>query len=320
MKAAISPTAPPVDRLPAQAPRLSQRIRRRAGDFWCNVLFWHSQHLPWITRKSKSFYLWFMWRFAKLTRDAVMANTRWLLGPSASQADREALARRIIGAFYDFVYDIGLCLRCSPQQLAAQIDGVTNHDTYVAARALKRGAIVVTAHMGSFEAGVSALREHEEKIHVVFQRDRIARFERMRSTLRSRLGVIEAPVDDGWTIWMRLRDALQNDEVVMLQGDRVMPGQKGARVPFCGGHIMLPPGPVKLALASGAPIIPVFSLRTPEGKIRVVVEQPIFVDPDDTGADIHPALLKIAAVIEKYVKQYPDQWIVIHRAWCEDLI
>ncbi len=52
-----------------------------------------------------------------------------------------------------------------------------------------------------------------------------------------RLGVVEAPVDDGWTMWMRLRDALSAGDTVVVPGDRVMPGQRGRPVP----SMSLPP-------------------------------------------------------------------------------
>jgi KDO2-lipid IV(A) lauroyltransferase len=136
----------------------------------------------------------------------------------------------------------------------------------------------------------------------------------MRSELRSKLGVIEAPVDDGWTVWMRLRDALLKDEVVVLQGDRVMPGQKGERVTVLGANMMLPAGPAKLALATGAPIVPVFTIRTPSGNVRLCVEPAIF------ASDVDSAMRQLADVIAKYVRTYPEQWLMLQPAWCEDSI
>jgi len=174
--------------------------------------------------------------------------------------------------------------------------------------------------MGSFEVGMAALRKVERNaIHVVFKRDPFARFERQRSALRARLGVEEAPVDDGWGIWVRLREALMNDHAVVLQGDRVMPGQKGEAVPFLGGTLLLPGGPVKLALATGAPIVPIFSVRLPDGKVKLLIEPPIDAAAmDGAGAGPHPALLKFASVLERYVKAYPDQWLLLQPALVED--
>ena len=118
---------------------------------------------------------------------------------------------------------------------------------------------------------------------------------------------------------MWLREALQNNQAVAIQGDRVMAGPKGVRVPFLGGHVMLPAGPVKLALASGAPIIPIFSIRTASNKVRIFIEQAIVVAPE-TGDDdpLTPALQKLAGVLEKFVRAYPEQWLVLEKAFCED--
>jgi KDO2-lipid IV(A) lauroyltransferase len=91
-----------------------------------------------------------------------------------------------------------------------------------------------------------------------------------------------------------------------------MPGQKGLRVPFLHGHMELPTGPVKLALASSAPILPVFAVRTPDGRIRIHIEPAIVVE------DIDAAMSKLAAVIERYVRDYPEQWLLFHKAFCED--
>lgn len=297
---------------------LWDRVRRVCGDFWLNYLFWHADHVPWVVNATRGFYLFFVWHCGRGMRRRVMTNAARLLGEDAPLAQRKRVARRMIANFYLFVYDVGRALRLPRRRLLQRIDDVQGREHYRAVRDQKRGAILVTAHMGSFEVGVAALRELEEKIHVVFQRDRKPRFERLRSALHARLGVIEAPIDDGWTIWLRLRNALLNDEVVLMQGDRVMPGQKGVPVPFLGGTTLVPTGPIKLALASGAPVVPIFSIRLDDGRVRLVIERPIEVRPHDGDEPTHPALLELTRIIERYVKQYPDQWLALHYVCRED--
>lgn len=295
-------------------------IRRWAADFWLNYLFWHAEHLPWVARRTKWFYLWFAFRYSHVIRNATAANARRIFGPDLSQDRALAYGRAVMSNFYDFVYDIGRALQSTRAEMLARVESTTGEHHYDAARAMKRGAIVVTAHMGSFEAGTASLLERDRHVHVVFKRDVRDRFESIRSRMHRRLGVTEVPIDEGWPIWVRLRDALARDEVVMLQGDRVMPGQKGVKVPFLHGHLLLPTGPLKLAAASGAPIVPVFVLRTPEGKLRIAVEAPIVVDPAalaDAGG-IDPALRQMADVLERYVREYPEQWLLFHPAFVED--
>lgn len=291
-------------------------LGRHAADSWLKLLFWTARRNPRFAARNKPLFMWGTWKYSPVVRSSTLCNARRILGDSASAAERERLARSVVGNFYDFVCDVGRSLGMSRRQLLERIEKIEGRHKYQAVRAEGRGAIVVTAHMGSFEVAMSALLEQEERVNVLFRRDAIGLFERTRSALRKRLGVIEACVDEGLFVWVKLREALAADEVVLIQADRVMPGQKGRRVPFFDGHILMPTGPVKLALASGAPIIPVFSIRRANGGIELFVEDPIRVqDAGTTDA----ALYEIASVIEKYVRQVPEQWLMIHRAWCEDI-
>ena len=289
-------------------------LRQRAANFWLGLFFAAARDLPWLVRGFKPFFVWGAASVSRQIQNATSANARRIFGEGLSQHRITRFTRDVTASFYDFVADVGYALRLTPQQMYERVASAEHEARFYAIRTAKRGAIVVTAHMGSFEVGLAALRQTEEKVHVVFRRDPTDRFDQIRQLLRQRLGVIEAPVEEGWGLWMRLRDALVANEVVVLQGDRVMPGQKGQRVPFVGHHIMLPTGPVKLAQASGAPLVPIFSLRQPDGRIRIVVEEPIDVNASD-GID---PMDKLARVLEKHVREYPEQWLMFHPAFCED--
>jgi KDO2-lipid IV(A) lauroyltransferase len=221
--------------------------------------------------------------------------------------------------FYDFVVEVGRCGSMTIRQLAGQVESVHGHEEYLATRKAGGGAILLTAHMGSFEVGMAALREYERDIHVVFKRDAMSGFETIRRTLRDTLGVHEAPVDAGWDTWVALKDALEANHVVVMQGDRAMPGQKAQAVPILGGHLALPLGPIVLAQISGSPIVPVFVVRTPSGKCLLFVEPAIRVDPDAKPIDgVHPQLLGWGKVLEKFIAKYPEQWLFLDPAFVED--
>ena len=312
---------PPASAAPtAVSPRESTDTVGGAGQsavasFWLDSLFRVAEHAPALLRFIRSPLTRGALRCSGAMRAGTLANARRILGSDSTPAQRRAFARRVVEHFILFCHDVGRSMRMTPDELYGQIERIEGHDHYDGARKLKRGAIVVTAHMGSFEVGMAALRRQDARIHVVFRRDAFGRFERMRSSLRAKLGVIEAPVDDGWTVWMRLRDALLNDEVVVLQGDRVMPGQKGHGVDVLGAEMLLPTGPVKLALATRAPIVPVFCVRTPSGRVKLCVEPAIMVNQ---AGDFDRAMEQVAGVIGKYVRTYGEQWLMLHPAWRED--
>ena len=104
-----------------------------------------------------------------------------------------------------------------------------------------------------------------------------------------------------------------------MQGDRAMPGQRSQAVPFLHGHLRLPLGPVKLAQLTGSPIIPVFLVRGQRGGFCVHLAEPIEVDPNAEPIDgVDPAVRAIGRTIESFVARFPEQWLVLNRAFVED--
>jgi lauroyl/myristoyl acyltransferase len=285
------------------------------------MIVWCLRHCPWLARILRPVGVEAAWQCARETRRNLLLNAAHLLGELSRPRQRAALGRQVLRRVVDFIADMAQAPRMSDAELSVRISDVLNIDSYREARALGRGVIVITAHFGSFELGLFELRRHERQVHVVFQRDTLRQFETLRRDVRRRFGVHEAPVDDGLTTWMNMREALQRDEVVLMQADRVMPGQAGIAVPFFDGTMRVPAGPVKLAIATGAPIVPIFARREADGRVRIVIEPPMLLSrADQSPAGIEAALRRVAACIERHVRSNPEQWMALHRAWCEDQV
>ena len=293
------------------------------GEAWwveagLRVFFWAARSLPWALRWSRGAWVWAAWAAAAEMRRAVRANLRRVLPEGASEAEVDRVGRGVVASFYAFVCEVAANHRRSLPELIARIERVEGGEAFLAERQRRRGAVLVTAHFGNFEVGLAAMREIEPRVHVVFQRDRMGRFERLRRELHQRLGIVETPIDDGMASWLALRDALQADGVVMLQGDRTMPGQRGLAVEILGpgrGHVELPIGPAKLAAMTGAPLVPVFAVRVGGGRVRVRLDEAIEV-PDASA--VEPALREVGRRIEAMVAAHPEQWHVLQRAFVED--
>ncbi|CAN5596976.1 hypothetical protein BH10PLA1_BH10PLA1_05120 [soil metagenome] len=310
---------PPAPAAPVAAPKPPAKLGPVA-QWWLRRLFTLSRNAPWMARLLRDWAARTAIRYHTNARESTAANAHRLIDPALSDMECRAFGRAVVRRFIDFVIDIGRSQGQTPEQLRAHIDSVQGHDAYLAARAPAKGAIILTAHMGSFELGLAALTAIEPHVHVVFKRDNEDSFEALRRNLRTTLGVHEAAVDDGWTTWLALRDALRANHVVILQGDRAMPGQKSQPVPIARGHVALPMGPLMLAIASGAPIVPIFTLATTPGRCKVFVETAIEVDPDAAPVDgVHPAMRQIAAVLEKYLIANPNQWLMLEPAFAEDI-
>lgn len=292
--------------------------RAPVGAAWLRPLFFLATRCPRLLRRLRPIVAHATYLVSPHVRRVTALNARRLLDRPTFLA-RHRYARGVVGSFFDFVLDVAEARGRSPAELLARIARTEGVEGYLAARKMKRGAILVTAHMGSFEVGLSALRDVEPAVNVVFKRDAFAAFEQLRSSLRATLGVRELPIDDGWQTLMQMRAALEADEVLVMQGDRAFPGQRSQHVRVGRGTIALPVGPATLARLSGSPIVPVFTVRTAARTFDVFLLDPIWVDPHAPLVDgVEPALLKIASALERFLASWPEQWLVLEPAFAED--
>lgn len=285
-------------------------VRNRLVAFWLWSLFRLAAAAPRLLAAARPVVVAAAFSLAPAVRRATAANGRRVGVPAG---ELPAFGRRVLGAFYDVVVDLGRSAAATRADLLGRVAGVGGAEHYHAARAGGRGAVLVTAHVGSFEVGLAALPEPAGRVHVVFKRDAFPAFERLRASLRRRLGVVEAPVDDGYATWAKLRDALRADGVVAVQGDRALPGQRGLAVAVLGGHLVLPTGPFKLAAAAGSPVVPLFAAREPDGRVRLTIRPAI-----EVGGDVDAAVRRYAAELAAHLARHADQWLVLHPAFCED--
>ncbi|MDZ4753297.1 MAG: lysophospholipid acyltransferase family protein [Phycisphaerae bacterium] len=246
------------------------------------------------------------WR-TQLVRNATLA-----LGTQASTAERRRCAQAMLRATQSAIADVMAASSATPDELCSRVAEFGGTDIYLRARSLRRGVLIAGIHMGAFEPALAVLRRIEPRIHVLFQADPMPRFERARAALRAKLGIIEHRLSEGVGAWSALLDALRADEAFVMHADRTMQGQRGVRMSFLGtSDAELPPGPVRLAAAAGAPIVPTFCVRLPSG-LRVWADEVIEMEEARlAAADVadHPAQRRLVASMERAIRAHPEQWM-----------
>ena len=73
----------------------------------------------------------------------------------------------------------------------------------------------------------------------------------------------------------------------------------------------------KLALRTNTPLLPVFAPWSEEkGKYLLKVEPLIPIErTGDEEADVRNLTVKVTEAIENQIRQYPGQWLWIHKRW-----
>lgn len=181
------------------------------------------------------------------------------------------------------------------------------------ARALGKGILAVSAHMGSYEE-VAAIWSATLAPVTLFAEELEPRelFEWYRDT-RARLGISVLTLDHGGI--RKVLEALREQEMVITAIDRDVTGT-GYLMPFFGKLAPIPLGPAAIALRMGTPLFPVCVYRLPDD--RYVAEGAPLVIAKSTGntrADQVRTTQELLRHIERFIQQHPEQWHVPHKIW-----
>jgi lauroyl/myristoyl acyltransferase len=181
------------------------------------------------------------------------------------------------------------------------------------ARALKKGVMVVSCHMGSYE--VTAAIWSATLAPVTFFAEELEPrmlFEWYRDT-RARLGISVLPLD--FAGLRKVTQALKDEEMVITAIDRDITGT-GRQMPFFGRMASIPTGPTALALRLGTPLFPVCVYRLPDDSYQVEAFPLVIAEQTgDADADELRVTQQLLRYIEEMIRAHPEQWHVPHRIW-----
>jgi KDO2-lipid IV(A) lauroyltransferase len=176
------------------------------------------------------------------------------------------------------------------------------------------GAIIVTGHIGNWEAAGAYLAHAGLPMAAVVKRQRNPAFnERMLKTRRG-AGIEPIYMQDAHT---RIPAALREGKTVALVADQDA-GERGVFVPFLGRAASTFRGPARLALAHQVPLF--FGAIVRSGiEYGAVLEQVALPENGDGGRAAPDAEIEVTrrwvSRLEAQVRRYPEQYFWFHRRW-----
>lgn len=175
------------------------------------------------------------------------------------------------------------------------------------------GVIILTAHFGNWELLALALRLNGYPGVAIGRRIYFHKYDAFLNSLRRTGDVNIIYRDESPKKALRV---LRENRIVGVLPDQDVDAVSGVFIDFFGRPAYTPVGPVLLARASGAVIVPTFIVRDREGHHTLTFEDPItLVDTGDKGADAIENTRRWSHLLETYIRRHPDQWVWIHRRW-----
>jgi KDO2-lipid IV(A) lauroyltransferase len=245
-------------------------------------------------------------------RRVALANLERALGADLGPAERRQLAR----ASFRHLGMTGVeCCRLffGPPGAMLRRVRVEGLEHVKAALEEGRGALFLTAHFGNWEllaaahalGGLPPLSVVVRPLDNPFL-DALVAGGRARAELR--LISKRAAVND-------IRTTLGRGECVGILLDQDA-GRQGLHVPFFGEPASTSRSLAVLALKTAAPVVPAFIHRLPDGDHVVTLEPALpLARTGDVDRDVRVNTARYTQVIERHVREHPEQWFWVHRRW-----
>ncbi len=244
-------------------------------------------------------------------REAVVQNLIVALKKDTKEC--RIIAKKIFRNFGLYMVDFFRMRRIDKDIIRKKVEiiGLENIDGVLKSN---KGAIALTCHIGHWEMGgvvmgilgydiAAVVLTHAHKsINDFF----IAQREKKGFKVISMSSVMKGCVS-----------ILMRKGILALASDRDFTNN-GIKMDFLGVPTSIPKGPAVLSLKTNSPIVPTFFLRKDRYNYKFIFDKPIEV-PDTPGLKddeiIKEGTKRFIPVMEKYIRKYPDQWLVFRRFW-----
>jgi KDO2-lipid IV(A) lauroyltransferase len=140
------------------------------------------------------------------------------------------------------------------------------------------------------------------------ERERDTEARTIQDDARRASGLLVAHVGDDPLSALPLVHHLRAGGVVALQIDRVHPQLRARSVSLFGAPGAIPEGPLRMAMLTGAPLVPIFAARTGYREYEVVAHGPIRIARRATEGELDTAAQAIADAMQSFVRKHPTQW------------
>jgi lauroyl/myristoyl acyltransferase len=252
-------------------------------------------------------------------RRRVLENLRLVLGERESHLERRD-ARRTFANFANCLAETMALEREEAKTARLTIEArpgphgvgsVAELQSWFGAR---RGLVVVTAHVGPFEAAAKCLaRELSKDVLLVMAPEPDARARRYHDLLRERHGVRVAHVGDHPTDGLRVLSHLKAGGVAALQLDRVVEHGRVVDQRLFGSPQRVPVGPFRLAGLAQVPLVSVFASRRGFFDYELAVGAPLHVERRPSAPDLERAAGQVLGELELAISRDPTQWFHFER-------
>ena len=186
------------------------------------------------------------------------------------------------------------------------------HELFHQLRLDGKPALIFASHLANWEMPALAAVAHKLDTAILYRRPNIASADRIIQEMRQiKMGTL---IPAGREAPLRLAEALRNGQHVAMLVDQWW--SNGVEVTFFGRKTRANPTLARLLRQVECPVHGVRIIRLPNHRFRAELSEEVKPVRDATGEiDIQGTMQAVTFVIEGWVREYPEQWLWLHRRW-----
>ena len=238
---------------------------------------------------------------------------RMVFGDRMSEEQLRKLNRRVVLHFAQMLFEVPHIFKLNLDNLHRYVY-FENEEVMEEALARGKGCFFLTGHFGNWElmSAATTLRFQTSGIAVARPAD-FAPVEELLMRLRTRFGTEIIPKKKAMK---KLLMGTRKNKAMGILLDQNVDWYEGVFVPFLGQPACTNKGLALIAMKTGAPVIPVFSARQPDGRYRVVFEKEVdLIRSGSKLSDTEENTALFNRIINKHIYWYPEQWFWFHKRW-----
>ena len=186
------------------------------------------------------------------------------------------------------------------------------HELFAQLRLDGKPALIFAGHLGNWELPALAAVAHGLDAAILYRRTNIASADRAIQEMRAvKMGTL---IPAGRDAPIRLAEALRSGQHVAMLVDQYL--TNGVEVSFFGRKTKANPMLARLLRQIECPIHGVRIIRLPGHRFRAELSEEVKPARNASGEiDIQGTMQAVTSVIEGWIREYPDQWLWLHRRW-----
>lgn len=176
----------------------------------------------------------------------------------------------------------------------------------------KGATVFVCAHVGAWQLTNFIAGHMGLNISTIYAPESNPTLRDMMLSLRDQMGVNLIPSDAG--VRPLIKELKAGNSIGMAMDTRL---NTGKLIPFFGKEALTNTTAARLALKTGAALIPINAVRLPGYRYRIDVYNPLTIDNEslDTDAQAEALTESINGYFEDWIRATPEQWICLKRRW-----